>query len=179
MPTESPQQVPDVSNSSSRRRKIVLDGIDVITFPERDDIHSSLAPLHDFWSSECGGGVPIPRDLIDPVRLPAKILPRFAIIDILREPVDFRYRLLGTQLTQFFGRDSTGKHFSEIDYPQPQGERLKRYFELVANDNLVVYRETTADWANRDYMGIASMFFPGTSNGDDTDFIFGAVITIR
>jgi hypothetical protein len=176
---ESPRQVFQVSNSSSRRRKIVLDGIDVITFPERDDIHASLAPLHDFWSTECGGSVPIPRNLIDPVRLPTKILPRFAIIDIVRDPMDFRYRLLGTQLTQFFGRDSTGKRFSEVDYPQPQGDRLKRYFELVANDNFVVYRETTADWANRDYMGIASMFFPGTSNGDDTDLIVGAVITIK
>lgn len=168
-----------MNKTSGGRRKIVLDGIDVVTFPDRDDIHPDLARLHDFWRTECGGAVPVPRNLIDPVRLPAKILPGFAIIEILRDPTDFRYRLLGTNLTQFFGRDSTGKLFSEIDYPQPQGERLKRYFELVANNDTIVYRETTADWANRDYVSIASMFFPGTSNGDGTDLIIGAVITIR
>jgi len=179
VPTKSPRQVPDVSNSSSRRRNIVLDGIDVITFPERDDIHSSLAPLHDFWSSECGGGVPIPRDLIDPVRLPAKILPRFAIIEVLRDPPDFRYRLIGTAITQFFSRDNTGKRFSEISYPSPHGEGLKRYFGMIARDNVVVYRETKAAWANRDYVTIASFFLPGTSDGECTDLIFGAVVPTK
>jgi hypothetical protein len=168
-----------VNKPKSRRRPIVLDGIDVITFPERDDVHPDLGLLHDFWRNDCGGAVPIPRHLIDPVRLPAKILPGFTIIEILRNPDDFRYRLLGTNLTQFFGRDSTGKRFSEIEYPQPQGERLKRYFELVANDGAVVYRETTADWANRDYITIASMFLPGSSDGKEIDLIFGAVVTVK
>jgi hypothetical protein len=168
-----------VSTPSSGRQTIALDGIDVITFPERDDVHRELAPLHDYWRQECGGAVPLPRSAIDPVRLPAKILPRFAIIEVFRDPLDFRYRLLGTSLIEFFGRDSTGKRFSEIDYPKPQGERLKNYFEYVVNNDAVVYRETTADWANRDYITIASMFLPGTSSGDRTDLIFGAIVTIR
>jgi hypothetical protein len=168
-----------VNNPSNGRRKIVLDDIDIITFPERDDVHRDLVPMHDFWRQECGGAVPLPRRFIDPVRLPPKILPRFAIIEVFRDPMDFRYRLLGTNLIQFFGRDSTGKRFSEIDYPQPQGDRLKHYFELIANEDVVVHRQTTADWANRDYVTIASMFVPGTSDGKTTDLIFGAVATTR
>lgn len=168
-----------MNERSGVRQKIVLDGIDLIKFPERGDIHRDLAPLHDFWRGECGGAVPLPRDFIDPVRLPPKILPGFAIIEVLHDPLDFRYRLLGTNLIQFFGRDNTGKLFSEIDYPQPQGDRLKRYFTMVADETVVVYRETTADWVNRDYMTIASMFLPGTSNGDRIDYIFGAVVTTR
>lgn len=168
-----------MNERSTERHTIVLDGLDVIKFPERGDVHSGLAPLYDYWQSECAAAVPLPKDMIDPVRLPAKILPRFAIIEVLREPLDFRYRLLGTNLIQFFGRDSTGKRFSEIAYPEPHGDRLKHYFSMIVNENAVVYRETKADWANRDYLTIASMFLPGTSNGERTDYIFGAVISIK
>ena len=169
----------DVNERHIGRQAIVLDGTNVILFPERDDVHPGLAPLHDFWRGECEGLAPIPREMVDPVRLPAKLLPRFAIIEVLRDPLDFRYRLLGTNLTQFFGRDSTGMLFSEIPYPEPHGEGLKRYFSLVADGDAVVYRETTAAWANRDYVTIASMFVPGTSDGARTDLIFGAVISIK
>lgn len=169
----------DVTKTTTGRHTIVLDEIEVIVHPERDDVHPALVPLHDFWRLECGGALPLPRKMIDPVRLPAKILPGFAILEVLRKPTDFRYRLLGTNLTQFFGRDSTGELFSEIAYPEPQGARLKRYFELVCDRNVMVHRTTTADWANRDYLTIASMFIPGTSDGKTTDFIFGAVVTIK
>jgi hypothetical protein len=168
-----------VNDMTSGRRTIHQDGVDIILFPEREDIHADLAPLHDYWRDQCGGALPIPRTMVDATQLPPKLLPRFAIIEILREPLDFRYRLLGTSLTQFFGRDSTGKRFSELGYPQPQGDGLHRYFALVANDGLVVYRETTAAWANRDYISIASMFLPGTSDGTSADLIFGAFVTVR
>jgi len=168
-----------VTRPSTKRRTIALDGVEVVIFPERGDVHRDLVPLHDFWTGYCDGAVPLPRSFVDPVHLPPKVLPGFAIIEVFRDPIDFRYRLLGTNLIQFFGRNSTGKRFSEIAYPQPQGDRLKHYFELVVNDGVIVYRETTADWANRDYLTIASMFLPGTSDGRSTDFIFGAVAMIR
>ena len=168
-----------MNEPSIGRKEIVLDGVDVILFPERDDVHEGLAPLHDFWREECRGAVPIPRELVDAVRMPATLLPRFAIVEVLRDPLDFRYRLLGTNLTQFFGRDNTGRKFSEIYYPEPHGENLKNYFAMIANENAIVYREANAAWANRDYVTIASMFMPGTTDGVRTDLIFGAVISIK
>ena len=168
-----------MNERSTARHTIVLDGLDVIKYPGRDDVHSGLVPLYDYWHDECAAAVPLPKDLIDPVRLPAEILPRFVIIEVLREPLDFRYRLLGTNVIRFFGRDSTGKRFSEISYPQPHGDRLMNYLTMIVNENAVVYRETTADWANRDYLTIASMFLPGTGNGEHTDYIFGAVMSVK
>jgi hypothetical protein len=168
-----------VNDQSIGRHRIDFEGTDVVVFPDREDLNPELAPLHDYWRQTCGGAVPVPKGLVDPVRLSAKILPRFAIIEVLRDPPDFRYRLIGTALTQFFSRDNTGKRFSEISYPSPHGEELKRYFGMIARDNVVVYRETKAAWANRDYVTIASFFLPGTSDGERTDLIFGAVVPTK
>ena len=56
--------------------------------------------------------MPRRRD-IDPVEIP-RLLPYIMLIDVLREPDDFRYRLIGTEVRSISRRDYTGLRFSEV-----------------------------------------------------------------
>lgn len=73
-----------------------------------------LREAFHYWQSKLAGrAMPLRRD-IDPVEIP-KLLPYLMLLDVLREPPDFRYRLIGTELCNISRRDYTGKRFSEVD----------------------------------------------------------------
>ncbi len=66
-----------------------------------------------YWQGKrAGRAMPSRRD-IDPVEMP-QLLPYVMLIDVLPEPLDFRYRLIGTEVRAIVARDYTGLRFSEV-----------------------------------------------------------------
>jgi PAS domain-containing protein len=49
-----------------------------------------------YWDAKRQNKLMPPRSDIDPVEIP-RLLPYVMLIDVVREPLDFRYRLMGTQ----------------------------------------------------------------------------------
>ena len=160
------------------RREFNVRGRKVVAFPDRDEIAAPVLPLHDYWREACDGRLPVPKQKIDPVALPTHLLSHILLVDVVFDPPDFRYRLIGTEITQLTGRDSTGKLLSEIPYPPDVGERIGEIYAAVARSNEVLYAEDPASWASRDYIRMASLFLPASSDGKRTDLIFGAVMTV-
>ncbi len=67
-----------------------------------------LSELHSYWQSRRRGeGFPARND-IDPVDIPA-LLEHLILVDVLRDPLDFRYRLVGGHIVQNAGRNVQGK----------------------------------------------------------------------
>jgi len=66
-----------------------------------------------YWQSKrTGRAMPSRRD-IDPGDIP-KLLPYLMLIDVLPAPLDFHYRLIGTEICSISKHDYTGKRFSEV-----------------------------------------------------------------
>jgi hypothetical protein len=84
--------------------------------PVRDPSGLSAPRLKEalaYWHSKrAGRAMPRRRD-IDPVDIPT-LLPYVMLIDVLPQPLDFRYRLIGTEIRSISRRDYTGKRFSEL-----------------------------------------------------------------
>lgn len=55
--------------------------------------------------------MPQRRDL-DPVDIP-RLLPHIGLIEVHQDPMRFRYRLVGTNMVNYFGRDHTGRWLHE------------------------------------------------------------------
>jgi len=149
---------------------------EVVAFPEREEIAPPVRPLHEYWQETCGGALPVPKDKIDPLALPPYLLAHVLLVDVLFDPPDFRYRLIGTEITRFIGRDSTGRRLSEIAYPKAVGERITQVYSAVARSGHVLYVEDPADWASKDFVRMATLLLPATSDGRQIDLIFGAVM---
>jgi len=67
-----------------------------------------LAELHAYWQ-QCCQGRPFPaRADIDPIDIPS-LLEHVLLADVLRDPLDFRYRLVGGHIVEHAGRNVQGQ----------------------------------------------------------------------
>lgn len=80
---------------------------------------SVLSRGHAVWSAlKYDQGLPKPDD-IDPLEFPVDLLPHIQLLDVEHEPrLRFRWRLIGTHVTESLGRDSTGKYWDEYYDPK-------------------------------------------------------------
>lgn len=72
-----------------------------------------LREAYIYWDAKRQNKLMPSRADIDPVEIP-RLLPYVILIDVVREPLDFRYRLMGTQACILMHRDFTGQMFSKI-----------------------------------------------------------------
>ena len=72
-----------------------------------------LREAYAYWDAKRKNKLMPSRADIDPVEIP-QLLPYVILIDVVREPFDFRYRLIGTRARDIMRRDFTGLFFSEI-----------------------------------------------------------------
>jgi hypothetical protein len=95
--------------------------------------HPLLRRLYDYWSAKRGGRkLPRRRD-IDPVELPAKLLPHLLLQDVYFETdrVRFRYRLVGQHFQDQIGRYVTWT-YSDVALA-PLGTYARYVIELFAD----------------------------------------------
>src|SRR5947207_671126 len=77
--------------------------------PTSDVTQNGLA----YWLRIRGGRLMPSRADLDPVAIP-DLLPCVMLIDVLREPLDFRFRLLGSKHDRRLGDNYRGRLLSEL-----------------------------------------------------------------
>ena len=77
---------------------------------------------YSYWHSKRVGGRLPRRADIDPVEI-ARLMPHAILLDVKREPeLDFKYRLIGTNVAENLFKDHTGSWFSEIEHQKAPSE---------------------------------------------------------
>jgi hypothetical protein len=76
---------------------------------------SALVALHGYWHNKRIDGRLPSRAAIDPGEIKS-LLPWIFIIGVNQEPRQFSYRLIGTGIVDFLGRDFTGRKIDEQLY---------------------------------------------------------------
>ena len=75
--------------------------------------------LHGYWQHQRdkrGGQLPRRGDIApDQIR---DLLPNIMIVDVERDPMRFRYRLVGTRVVEYNGVEFTGRYLGEIGWPE-------------------------------------------------------------
>lgn len=108
---------------SSENSWAALERIHFTLDPELDIVSPVLGLGLQCWN-DARNGAPLPaRQNIDPIKLPIELLPHVLLIDVVHRPaLRFRWRLIGTHITEKIGRDSTGKWWDEIYAPDVMAE---------------------------------------------------------
>jgi hypothetical protein len=131
-----------------------------------------LREIYGYWRSRGAGGRLPARARINPLDIP-KLLPFVFLVDVERDPQRFRFRLVGTQICTWAGRDTTGFYTDEERYGE-RGPDISREYGEVVTRRQPMYREQKARRPERDYMYYQKLVLPLSSDGEHVDMLFCA-----
>jgi hypothetical protein len=121
----------------------------------------SFGELLAYWNEKRGSRALPLRKAVDPIEL-QKHLGSLVLIDCLPDLSDFRYRLIGTNVVQAYGRDSTGKTVRQL-YAHSDTEYcdfLLRAYHDVAARKIVGRIRGTLRPVNKDFRAADSLLLP-------------------
>ncbi len=75
---------------------------------------AGLRLLYSYWVAARGEKFMPSRADIDPVTMPRQLLSNIVLLDVLDNPLGFRYRVMGTAVAAMIGADWTGRRVDEM-----------------------------------------------------------------
>ena len=120
-----------------------------------DHRFQGLGAVLAYWDDRRGGRLAPAWDDINLIELPPALIPRMCVIDVVPEPLEFRYRFWGTQITGMHHYDLTGRSVRNLtpaayadaifqQYAAVMEERAPRAFitEVPLDDGRVTFYAT-------------------------------------
>lgn len=132
-----------------------------------------LQALYAYWEKERGDRALPSRTDIDPAAL-RFLLGHLILVDVLRDPLQFRVRLQGTEVEWWMGGDLTGKALDQLQSPALRAlalECLKTAVERAA-PFCKLGEETVGDLPRR----YEALLLPLANDGASVNMVLAAVL---
>jgi hypothetical protein len=146
----------------------------------RDLTHPTLAFLRAYWERKRGSNPMPSRADISPLEM-KEHLGWIILLESLPDHSDFRYRLVGTRVTQYFLADATGRTitqaFAESGPEATKGAAAKAVIAIhrkTARDRVIMRSYGGAGWLGRDYLEFDSIYLPLSDDGVFVNMILSA-----
>lgn len=97
-------------------------------------------PLLVYWEERRNGRTAPRRADLDPLDLPPSLLPHVLLIEVERDPLDFRYRLAGTAADTIHGQSLKGVRILDLR-PEPFARTLHGDLVRMAEDLALQFTE--------------------------------------
>jgi hypothetical protein len=138
-----------------------------------------LRRLHDYWRSAhpAGGGLP-GRQHLDPCDI-APLLRWIWMMDVHRDPLRFRYRLLGTEQVSAMGRDYTGRWLDEAHDQFLTSVSHTQYLESVERGAIGYLKGTPPYHVTKDFMQVERLLVPLARDGRTVDILMAITIYLQ
>jgi len=164
--------MPDESQAVVHGRAKVPDGLTYVVDPP-NLAPPVLRPVLDYWEGKCvGRKLPRRRD-IDPLELKAYLSHLF-LIDVLPD-AEFRYRLVGGEITDRYGRNSAGRTVREIYAALPLiAEWLTDMMSAVTQRARPVLASGPLTAIGKEHLVSESLHLPLADEAGSITQIFGA-----
>lgn len=130
------------------------------------------------WRDKINGGSLPSRSDINPADIP-RLMPHAVILDVRREPEpDFRYRLIGTYVSENLFRDHTGSWFSEIEHQRAPNEIWQNCCRVVETGKPMLPRSPYVG-PNRSFKTIEDVILPLAEDGKTVDCLLVFIEFLR
>lgn len=142
--------------------------------------HPSIDALWRYLLSHRPSGPPFRRPDFDPIDVP-RLLPHLWLFDVLRDPLDFRYRVVGTNIAASMSTDPTGRKLSEfyadkLDVIAPVWERMA----LTVETGRASWRRGPAIATRHDTRDtIENLMLPFVDARGEAEMVFGLSVIFR
>ena len=124
-----------------------------------------------YWASlRRGASLPARVDL-HPASM-KRLLPTVSLIDVVKEPRDYRLRLAGTGLYGVYGREITGRTLDDV-YNAAAADYWRKELDKVVDERRPGVGVHSLAWRGAPHMSILWLRLPLASNGKDVDMILG------
>jgi hypothetical protein len=136
-----------------------------------DSCEPRLRRVYDYWVSihPCGGGLP-GRQHLDPVALP-DLLPWLWMVDVERQPLRFKYRLLGTEQVKAMEGNFTGRWIDEV-HPKFLGSIAYPQYVAAAERAEIGYIKGPPSFHTaKTYIGMERLLLPLARDGRCVDML--------
>lgn len=176
LPQQSSEAIAEKCADSHVKNGAGRPGIRATLNPDLSD-SPPLASFFAYWSSKRRGDDIPERAAIDPIELKAH-LGNLLIVEPTDGGTDFRYRLVGTKITEINGRDYTGWTVRQVFAPSgdKQSEQAVRAYQLVANRHLPVRVAGGVLWARKEYITFDSILLPIWSSERNETWVIAKLV---
>jgi hypothetical protein len=144
---------------------------------QQSPVHSKLLALEQYWKDNCpADGLP-GRSHFNAERM-IPWLPHICIVDAIRAPLRFRFRLMGSGCIRYAGADHTGKWIDECVSEPDRNEVLTPFIECI--DGLgPVYKSGIRNMTGSAKSSVDRLFLPCTNDGMSTNLIVMGVYAME
>jgi hypothetical protein len=141
-----------------------------------------LGGVSAYWRSKCRGRAMPSRSDIDPLEMKS-FLPHLVLLDVEGEPPRFRYRLVGTEVTQVrrgLGKsDPTGRFVDEVTHHQGTSAVLDHYRRVVAERKPSTDVGTYEPTAERPWVRFSRLVLPLSADGTVVNMLLVVLVPLR
>jgi hypothetical protein len=134
--------------------------------------HPTLAFLRDYWNAKRGSRAMPSRADIRPSEL-KEHLGWVLMIEVFADLSDFRYRLIGTLVTEYFLSDATGKTVTEAfaRHGSAPTKAVKALLRKTAREKLPVRAYGDANWIAPGFEEFDALYLPLSDDGETVNMI--------
>lgn len=136
-----------------------------------------VATAAAYWTRKRRGHLLPARGDLDPGEMVA-FLPHVILLDVLRDPLDFRYRLVGTTVEDHMLRPYTGLRVRELDHQRPPS-RVWTKFETTITARRPVATRLPYVGPHREFVRVEDIVMPLAADGIAVDMLFIVIDFIR
>ena len=123
-----------------------------------------------YWNLKRGDRRMPSRKDIDPVEIP-RLLSSTALVDVLRDPLDFRFRLLGTAIDNISARNMRGVRFSELPYLM-DGNKGWADYTYVVSTGLPLTTDRPYIGKSKMVVRLTDSLFPLSEDGETVNMVW-------
>jgi hypothetical protein len=144
---------------------------------DRSSWHPSVRRFYEYWRAAAPPGRLPGRQHIAPEDI-VPLLSRLWILDIHHNPLRFRYRLAGTDVTRSVQRELTGRWLDEAQPESVQNAELRDRYRFILETGLPTWRRGPTLW-DRDpnHRLVENCLAPLATDGETVDKIIGLSVT--
>ena len=128
---------------------------------------------YDYWKQKRAGRAMPARSDIDPAEI-TKILPHVFLLDVRQEPLDFRYRLIGTKMEEHMLERYTGLWMSQIPH-QRAPSRIWANCRKVALEGRPLSGDTPYIGKGKEFLSTEDLIMPLSDGGATVQMLFVTV----
>jgi hypothetical protein len=141
-----------------------------------------LRAIYTYWNSKRGDREMPSRADLDPADLKPH-LPQLVLLDVELDPLRFRYRLVGTEVTRVrrgLGKsDPTGTYVDEVTHHQGTSAVLAHYQRVVAERKPSLDRGTYTPDPERPWARFTRLVMPLSKDGKTVDMLLVTLAPVR